>query len=52
MKKRESIGAVIGCIVGCLITGVAIYFTHSAFCAVIPLVCFLLGQKIGKKFDR
>jgi len=52
MEKGESIGAVIGSVTGCILSGVAIYFTKSVFCAAIPLACFLLGQKIGKAFSR
>jgi len=52
MQKGESLGVVIGCVTGCVLSGVAIYFTQSIFCAVIPFACFLLGQRIGRAFDK
>lgn len=35
MKKRESIGAIIGSLVGAVGTGIAIYFTGSVWSALI-----------------
>ena len=47
-KKGEAIGALIGSLVGCILTGVAVYFTKSPYCAAIGFVCMMLGDWIGK----
>ena len=48
MKNAEALGALIGSIVGAIATGIAVYFTGNPLCALIGLVGYLAGSRIGK----
>lgn len=52
MKNAEAIGALIGSIIGAVATGIAVYFTGNPLCALIGLVGYLAGSRIGKAISK
>ncbi len=52
MKNYKELGGLIGAFIGCILTGVCIYFTGSIWSAIIPLVCLLFGEWIGKSIEK
>lgn len=52
MKNAEAIGALTGSIIGAVATGIAVYFTGNPLCALIGLVGYLAGSRIGKAISK
>ena len=52
MRNYESVGMVIGAIIGAVLTGLVVYFTKSAYAAVLGLFCMLFGGWIGRSFPQ
>ena len=42
----------VGSLIGAVLTGVAVYFTKSALCAMIGPVCLLIGGAIGREIKK
>lgn len=52
MRKAEGIGAIAGSILGAVATGIAIYYTHSPFSAMLGVIGCWIGLQIGKAIDH
>ena len=52
MKNYQDIGMLVGSLIGAVLTGIAVYFTKSALCAMIGPVCMIIGGAIGREIKK
>lgn len=52
MHNKEGLCSLIGSIVGAIVTGIAVYFTGSCWCALIGVLGYIIGSYIGRTIDN